>query len=86
MEMMDRIVQNANTPTADNRFSYMFDPRSPNFILSPFQPPGWTPTIFFMEDNQGQISPQVGFGNFSSKCMNDFSKFIEGDQEYEKRK
>lgn len=65
-ELYERIVQNANTPTADNRFPYFLDIRSPHINLSPFQP-GWTPTIFFMEDPQGQISPQVGYGNFSSK-------------------
>ena len=65
----------------------MFDARSPSFMLSPFQPAGgWTPTIFFMEDHQGQISPQVGFGNFSSKYMNDLSKFVGGDQVGEKKK
>ena len=81
--MFEKIFQNAGTPNPldnnnNNRFPPLYlDSRSPaSLFMSPYPPAGWTPTIFYMEGTQGEISPQVSFGNFCAKFKSDFHKFV----------
>ena len=85
--MFERLFQNAGTPNPvdnmNNRFPSMYlDSRSPgSMFMSPFPPAaGWTPTIFIMDGNQGQPSPQVTFGNFGAKFKSAFGEFL-GEQQ-----
>lgn len=57
------------------------DTRSPagNLFLSPFPAGCWTPTIFLVDDTQGQSSPQVPVTNFSSTAKSTFHKFLGED-------
>jgi len=50
-----------NTPVADERLqSINLETRSPaNIFMSPFPGGCWTPTIFMLDDTQGQLSPSM---------------------------
>lgn len=82
-ELYEKLFQSANTPIGDSRFpSIIMDARSPaNFLVSPYPPNTWTPTIFLFDD-QRQVSPQISYQNsFGSKISSNFHKFVEGEND-----
>lgn len=77
-EFVNNLFFSVNTPVAEERLqSINLDSQSPaNIFMSPFPGSCWTPTIFLLDDTQGQIGDSLALDDFSLASQNTMKKFL----------